>query len=78
MKDLGYSHDELHACQYSRGLSPERYPSSDYMKKNIMNKQEKAGKKPVVQYCDSTTAISNTIDTGSDHKKMKHVEVHYH
>ena len=35
------------------------------------------GKKPVVQYCDSTTAISNTINTGADHKKMKHVEVRY-
>ena len=75
---LGYSRDVLHACQYSRTLSPERYRSSDYTKKDIMNEQEKEGKKPVVQYCDSTTAISNTINTGADHKKMKHVEVRYH
>ena len=47
-------------------------------KKDIMNEQEKEGKKPVVQYCDSTTAISSTINTGADHKKMKHVEVRYH
>ena len=78
MQDLGYSRDVLHACQYSRTLSPERYRSSDYTKKDIMNEQEKEGKKPVVQYCDSTTAISNTINTGADHKKMKHVEVRYH
>ena len=78
MRDLGYTQEQLHACQYSKTLSPDRYKSADYQTKLIRNEQEKAGKRPIVQYCDSTTAISNTINTGADHKKMKHVDVRYH
>ena len=75
--DLGYSAADLRTAQHSSHLDNDMYSAAHYLR-DFPNEQEKAGATPLAQFCDSTAAISNTVNTGRDHRRMKHVEIRYH
>ena len=77
LEDLGYTAGQLRAAQHSSHLSNNEFRTAHYLR-DFPNEQEKAGATPLTQFCDSTAAISNTINTGRDHRRMKHIEIRYH
>jgi hypothetical protein len=76
-EDLGYPKDELHFAQHSTDIGPDEYEPAHHLRK-FPNEQEQQGCKPLTMFCDSTAAISNTVNSGRFHSRMKHVEVRYH
>ena len=75
--DLGYEPNELHFAQHSTDIGPDEYKPAHHLRK-FPNEQEQSGATPLTMYCDSTAAISNTVNAGRFHSRMKHVEIRYH
>ena len=76
-EDLGYPREKLHFAQHSTNIGPGEVEPAHHLRA-FPNEQEQSGAKPLTMFCDSTAAISNTVNAGRSHSRMKHVEIRYH